>query len=280
MSAAGNGVLQAGEQCDDANPLNNDGCSTACVIENLIIEVEPNATTAEAMASAVQVAANAVISGAIGTTGDVDRFQVAVATATTVRFETFTSSADCSAATLDLRVFDAASNPLVTDLAGGGINECGAIVLFLAAGTYYVQVEERGNNATVAAYLLQVAFQSTGGTETEPNETTAAASANLANQNETFVFGDHMSFGDVDVYAITVPPNGRIRAELVEGDRQTETCESGGIDSRLVLLDDLGAQVAEDNDSGRGSCSLIDGTARLRSTGRRAIPASPQRPTT
>ncbi|MDQ3366848.1 MAG: DUF4215 domain-containing protein [Myxococcota bacterium] len=256
----GNGVLQTGEQCDDANTSNNDGCSMACVIENQVTEVEPNETTAEATASSVQIVGNAFVAGAIGTAGDVDRFQVTVATATTVRFETFTSSGDCSAATLDLRVFDGASNSLVSDLAGSGIAECGAVVIFLAAGTYYVQVEERGNNATVGAYLLQVAFQGNGGTETEPNETTATASTNLANANETFVFGNHLTFGDVDVYAITVPPNGRIRAELVEGDRQAETCESGGLDSRLVLLDNLGAQVAEDNDSGRGFCSLIDGT--------------------
>ena len=62
--------------------------------------------------------------------------------------------------------------------------------MFLAAGTYYVQVEERGNNATVSSYRLQVAFQADGGMETEPNETTAQASANLVSMNETYVFGD------------------------------------------------------------------------------------------
>ena len=69
-----------------------------------------------------------------------------------------------------------------------------------------------------------------------------------------------MMTGDVDVYAITVPPNGRLRAEVIEGNRQTETCEGGGVDSRLMLLDDAGTLIAEDNDTGRGLCSLIDGT--------------------
>ena len=253
----GNGVLQAGEQCDDANVDNNDGCSATCTFENRVTEVEPNNTMADANTNAVQIAGNAFVDGAIAV-GDVDRYQVTVATATAVRFETFTSSGDCSTATIDLRLFDAAGNPVVSDLEGAGINQCGAITTFLAAGTYHVQVQERGDNQAIASYQLQVAFQASGGTETEPNETIATASTNLDNQ--TYVFGDHMTVGDVDVYEIVVPGGGRVRAELLEGDGATETCESNGIDSHLTLLDDAGNNVAEDNDSGRGLCSLIDGT--------------------
>jgi cysteine-rich repeat protein len=256
----GNGMVQAGEQCDDANSANNDGCSSTCMIENQVTEGEPNNNGSDADANTVQISGNAFVAGAITPAGDVDRYKVTVATATTVRFETFTAWGDCSTATLDLRLFDSGGSPIVSDLAGSGINECGAIVMFLAAGTYYVQVEERGNNATVASYRLQVAFQTDGGTETEPNETTLQASANLVSVNETFVFGDHMMTDDVDVYAITVPPNGRLRAEVIEGNRQTEACESGGVDSRLMLYDDAGTLLTEDNDTGRGLCSLIDGT--------------------
>jgi hypothetical protein len=73
------------------------------------------------------------------------------------------------------------------------------------------------------------------------------------------VLGDHMNIGDVDVYSITVPPQAHVRAEIIEGST-AETCESSGIDARITLLDDTGAVLAEDNDSGRGLCSLIDGT--------------------
>jgi hypothetical protein len=166
---------------------------------------------------------------------------------------------NCSAATIDLRLFDSAGNAVATDVEGTGIGECGAITKFLTAGTYYVQVEERGNNATITAYQLQVAFQSDGGMETEPNETSAQASVNLLSSNEKFVLGDHMNIGDVDVYSITVPPQAHVRAEIIEGST-AETCESSGIDARITLLDDTGAVLAEDNDSGRGLCSLIDGT--------------------
>jgi cysteine-rich repeat protein len=272
----GNGVLQAGEQCDDANTAANDGCSATCTLESTIAEMEPNDTATQAMTSPLQISGDAFISAAIGTPGDIDIFQVTVATATTVRFETFSSWGDCSTTALDLRVFDMAGTQVVTDLFGTGIDECGAISIFLDAGIYQVQVEERGSNATVGAYLLQIAFQGDTGTETEPNGTTATASANLA--NETYVFGDHMMIGDVDVYAITVPGNARIRAEVVEGNRQNETCESGNIDSHLILLDETGTQIADDNDSGRGLCSLIDGTgsAPLNPGARNSSPTTPK----
>jgi len=65
---------------------------------------------------------------------------------------------------------------------------------------------------------------------------------------------------DADVYAITVPAGARIRAEIVEGDRPTETCEGNGIDSRLTLLDENGVTLVDDDDDGRGFCSMIDGT--------------------
>jgi cysteine-rich repeat protein len=273
----GNGVLQAPEQCDDANTAANDGCSATCTIENLVTEVEPNDTAAQAMTSPLQIAGDGFVSGTIGTAGDVDVYQVTLAAPTTVRFETFTSSGECETTALDLRLSDSAGNPIAADQLGSGIDECGALVIFLGVGTYHVQVEERGNNAT-ATYMLQVAFQTTAGTETEPNATTATASTNLANKTDTFVFGDHMMAGDVDVYAITVPGNARIRAELVEGDRLTETCESGNVDAHLFLFDATGAQIADDNDSGRGLCSLIDGTGTipLHPAARNSNPTTPQ----
>ncbi len=257
----GDGVLQPGEHCDDHNTANGDGCSSTCLIEGELAEVEPNNTTADAMASSVQITGDTVIGGAIGTPGDVDRFQVTVATPTVVRFEAFTAFGGCAPGnTIDLRLFDAASTPIVADTTGLGIGSCGAVTIFLAAGTYYVQVEERGNNAVVSQYFLEAAFQDDRGTETEPNETFMAASVNLLGENESFVFGDHAMGADADVYAITVPAGKRIRAEIVEGDRTAETCESNGIDSRLTLLDQTGAELVDDDDDGRGFCSLIDGT--------------------
>jgi len=33
LAVCGNGVLDSGEQCDDGNTVNNDGCSATCVVE-------------------------------------------------------------------------------------------------------------------------------------------------------------------------------------------------------------------------------------------------------
>ena len=254
----GDNLIGSGEDCDDGNTMNGDGCSDICRVDSTA-EVEPNNTSADATASSVQITGDGVISGAIGAVGDLDRFQVTVAAATVVRFETFTTYGQCAAGTtLDLRIFNAAGTQLFADTAGAGIAACSALVLALPAGTYFVQVEERGNNATVPAYYLDVEYQDDRGTETEPNETFMAASATLVGNNESFALGDHMVNTDADVYAISVPPGARIRAELIEGD--AETCESNGIDSRLTLLDENGVQLVDDDDDGRGFCSMIDGT--------------------
>jgi cysteine-rich repeat protein len=259
MHVCGDGTRSGTEQCDDGGTLPGDGCSATCTVE-FVTEVEPNGTFAEADASTVIVAGDVAIQGAITPVADQDTYRIVVATSGVVRFETLTSFYDCSA-TIDLRLFDSAGVQIVADTSGAqGIGGCGAIVMPLAAGVYYVRVEERGNNATIASYFLEIDFQSDRGTETEPNETIATASVNLATFNDVWVSGDHTMDADTDVYSIIVPAGRRIRAEIVEGDRAVETCESLGIDSRLTLFDSAGAQLSDDDDDGRGFCSLLDGT--------------------
>lgn len=252
----GDNAIGPGEDCDDGNTADGDGCSATCRVDSTL-EIEPNNTIADATSSLVQITGDVVLSGAIGTAGDLDRFQLTVAATTVVRLETFTTYGQC-ASTLDLRVFNVGGTQLFADTAGAGIATCGALVVVLAPGAYFVQVEERGNNAVVPAYYLDVSYQDDNGAETEPNETFMTASMTLLNDTEAFALGDHMVNTDADVYAITVPAGARIRAEVIEGD--SETCESNGVDSRLTLLDDAGVQLVDDDDDGRGFCSMIDGT--------------------
>jgi len=68
------------------------------------------------------------------------------------------------------------------------------------------------------------------------------------------------------VFAITVPAGKSLRAEIIEGDVM-ETCESGQVDSLLSLYDATGALLGEDDDFGRGFCSLIDGTGNPSASG-------------
>ena len=263
IPVCGDGVLSGVEQCDDGNTVAGDGCGATCLVEALA-EVEPNDTTVQADTALAPIAASTVLVGAIGTTADVDFFKVVVAAPTVVRFETFTAANFCDATTtMTLRLMDSAGTQLITEgtTNASGIASCAAIVFPLAAGTYYVKVEETGVNAVIARYYLDVQFATDRGTETEPNETTATASTNFSSvTNGSVVSGDHMTVGDADYYAITVPAGKGVRIEVVEGDRSVETCEALGMDSLLGLYSSTGTLLVSDDDDGRGYCSAIDGT--------------------
>jgi len=176
-----------------------------------------------------------------------------------LRFETFTGPQVCAAATT-LRLLSAAGAELFFD-DNSGIGTCSAFTASLAAGSYYVAVEERGNDAVLPSYLLHIDAVASAGSESEANDRRQDADA-VAGAN-VFVLGNHQSGDDTDFFAITVPAGGRsLRAEVIEGSA-TEACESDGIDSFVTLFDGTGVALGENDDDGRGSCSLIDGTGVL-----------------
>jgi hypothetical protein len=154
----------------------------------------------------------------------------------------------------NLRLLNSVGTSIVADTASAGIGTCASLAYRLDAGTYYVQVDK---TAVLAAYFLRVWFPTGNGSEVEPNDTYPTANANPG--RTTHIFGGHQVTTDTDYYAITVPAGGSIRAETIEGDT-SETCESNGIDSTLTLYGPTGALVTSDGDTGRGFCSLLDGT--------------------
>ena len=265
-------VFPATEECDDGNTVDTDACSNTCVVLGLPLETEPNGTVAEADASTIRITGDVTYRGAIGTATDVDAVPIDVAAFTVIRFEAFGGAlGHCDASTLTLRLLDSAGAQIVTDNPGdtnlSGVRACAALVFPVGPGTYYIHVEETGLNAAVAKYFLQTDFNTASGAESEAantmggNDTIATAATNLLTANHAWVFGDHTLVGDVDVYAITVPPGQGLRAEIIEGDRAAETCESTEIDSLLTLTDAAGLELASDDDGGRGFCSAIDGTS-------------------
>jgi cysteine-rich repeat protein len=269
VAICGNGTIQGNESCDDSNTVNGDGCDNACQVETPpTAEVEANGTFADANARALDATpilitgTSTLIAGAITPSGDKDIFKMTVAADSVVRFETFdTTGSGCAGGiTTNLRLFDAAQLQIVTDSVLGyasGISACSALVYRLAAGTYYVQVEETGNNAAIAGYRLQVKVQTGKGSESEVNET--SVQTDFLPGSDVFVFGNHQQNLDSDVYAVTVPAGKSLRAEVIEGST-AETCESNGVDSRLTLYGPTGTLLVDDDDDGRGYCSLIDGT--------------------
>jgi cysteine-rich repeat protein len=255
--------IRGAEQCDDGGVSDGDGCSSACLWE-VVPEVGSNNDQSGADGAGITIENDRVISGGIEPAADVDAFKVTVpAGGSAVRFETFDATGvDCAGITTTLTVRDSAFAALYTS-AGDGIGGCSAVVAFLAAGTYYVSVEETGNNATIPSYRLEVNFQTSGGSESASNDTRPTADPlppTPPPASDVFIVGSRTA-GDtsVDVFAIKVPEGKSVRAEIIEGDT-SETCESNGIDSLLTLYNAAGTSLTSDNDSGRGECSLIDGT--------------------
>lgn len=265
-AVCGNGDAFPGEQCDDGNQNNGDGCSATCIAENATQEIEPNGTSVEADMNGIVSTGSSLFAGAISPIGDQDRYRLNLAAAGFVRFESFTSINDCAAGqALIVRVFDSLGVQVIADVNSQGILACSEITFPLPAGTFYVQVEENGNNAAVSSYLLDVQSQADFGLESEANEVIATADTNIqAVGPDVFVFGDHTLNVDSDFYAIDVPQSGSsLRLEIIEGDRTIETCEAGNIDARLTLFDANGVLLVDDDDAGRGFCSMIDGTGTL-----------------
>jgi cysteine-rich repeat protein len=247
------------EQCEDGNQISGDGCSDMCLVEGAVPEVEPNGTFAEADASAVQLTGDTFVTGSISPLADKDTFKLVLAQDSTVRFETFDGGfVDCAAGVATtLKVYNSALAQLYTD-SGAGISTCSALVINLVAGTYYVQVEENGNNALIANYTLEVDVQTPAGPEVEPNETQATSTDQTAQTTDFYIAGDHQLGTDTDYYAITVPAGASLRVEAAEG--AAETCESNEVDTFLTLYNAAGTEIDFDDDSGRGFCSLMDGT--------------------
>jgi cysteine-rich repeat protein len=261
----GDGVMIAPEQCDDTNHINGDGCDSGCGIESgPTAEVEPNGTFAEADARAldatpiVLTGPSTTLAGAITPAADKDIYQVVLPADAVVRFEVFDSTGSlCNGGiTSTMVLLNAAQTSLITD-ATTGISSCSAITARLVAGTYYVRVEETGNNAVISGYRLQMKVYADIGAESEPNNGQSYADPAIG-APDVFIFGGHQINTDVDYYAVNVPPGRSLRAEIIEGG--AETCEALSVDSRLTLYTSGSALLANDDDSGRGYCSLIDGT--------------------
>ncbi|WP_437689510.1 DUF4215 domain-containing protein [Sorangium sp. So ce176] len=277
LPVCGDGLVDVPEGCDDGGAAGGDGCSADCQLEAATAEIEPNDTAAEAGAREVVIAGDALIAARIDAGGDRDVFRVRLPVASVVRLEVLDgTAAGCEGGIATaLRVLDAAGELVATDEGlsdaeyAGGIGGCSALVLGLPAGDLLVEVAARDGGAAIPIYLLQAKILAPAGAEEEPNGTLAEANGPVGSD---VVIAGARTVDDFDLYAVDLPEGRSIRAEIVEGG--AETCESLEMDSRLSLLDGEGLIIADDDDGGRGDCSLIDGTGSApRHPGARALPA-------
>ncbi|HTJ80710.1 MAG TPA: DVUA0089 family protein, partial [Polyangiaceae bacterium] len=153
-----------GEQCEDGNTTAGDGCSATCQVEAAVCsEVEPN----QSIATATPITASCTDGGygAIAVIGDQDYYAITVpGPASTIRAEVVGLNLTGCPTSFDsyLTLFNAAGTSLGTD-DDDGTDLCSLIspttdsfATNLAAGTYYIRVEEFQNDEADPPYILKV----------------------------------------------------------------------------------------------------------------------------
>ena len=171
-----NGVIEEGEDCDDGNPSNGDGCSDSCELE-LTAETEPNTMcgTANGPFLLSQVDHGVGIAAAINPPSDVDFYAFSLIATSDVSIETFDSTGpgSCSPSTIDtvIDLYSPACQHLF-QRDQGGIGNCSrlsaqdtAVMRGLAPGTYFVRVSAFSAAATFD-YSMQIRLLSICGNGT------------------------------------------------------------------------------------------------------------------
>jgi len=157
----GNGIVEGSETCDDGNTTAGDGCAVNCRVEPKP-EVEPNDVCGQATGP---FAPPVVLGGAITPASDKDLFSFTLPAYADIKVQTFAPGYDVCTGGVDtilqLRAPDCTT--VLTTNDNGGVGTCSLInsttnpaAANLAPGTYYVQVEENGNNATIANYQVLI----------------------------------------------------------------------------------------------------------------------------
>ena len=271
----GNNAVESGEQCDDGNTTDGDGCSSTCQYE----------TAGTAMG------AGASFMGAISPAGNVDYYAVVIQAGDSIKAETFApTDGQCASADTVIRLLESDRATQVASDDQGGMGSCSLLdpasdleVRNLAAGTYYLTVEDYLNNGVIAAYVLNVEIigggcgngwldgadqcddgntmdgdgcsatcQFEGAAEMEPNDSTGTATVLLTGTTTVGrIYGSLSSASDVDIYSVMVPAGYHLFAEITDG--------NGGCpnDGNLRLRDGAGTSLVQDTSDGPGSCGRI-----------------------
>ncbi|MCC7384683.1 MAG: pre-peptidase C-terminal domain-containing protein [Deltaproteobacteria bacterium] len=272
----GNNAVETGEQCDDGDTTSFDGCDASCQWE----------TAGTAMGT------GGTFPGAITPVGNIDFYAVVVAQGDSIRAETFVpQNGECATGNDTVLRFYAAdrATQIVSD-DQDGVGSCSLLdpatdltLRNLAAGTYYLAVEEYMNNGTIASYVLDVQIrrpgcgngwldggdvcddgntangdgcsstcQFEGPGEAEPNDTPANATMLLPSGAQASLFGALGSSSDLDVYRVVVPSGYSLWAEINDG---RGGCPNQGT---LRLRDTDGTTLlVSDSMDGPGSCGQI-----------------------
>jgi cysteine-rich repeat protein len=163
----GDGVKDLGEQCDDGNVANGDGCNSTCHIE-VVTEIEPNDNAAQALVNGT-FPVNQLWAGAISPIADNDYYLLHLTATADLRIETFDGNGPGFCTGIDTKIYLYATNG-TTQLAvddDTGINSCSLInstvagnsgARHLLPGDYYVRVQRYADSQVIGAYDVLVTY--------------------------------------------------------------------------------------------------------------------------
>lgn len=253
FNVCGNGVREGAEECDDGNTLSTDLCDSVCALQPY---TAPSAT--------------ATVTGSINPAGEIDRYEVIATTTVAITVETFTdaSTGSCNDDTV-IELVDSAGTQVADD-DDGGVGACSLIFnQIIGPGTYFLLVNEFGNNGTIARY--DVVFRSrvppplppapsATTPEQEPNDSVVDAQPLQISAGFGFVTIEaSFAAGDLDFYSFEVPPGAPVQYRVVTHGTLNDfnTCTA---DTFLTLEDDAGNLIEFDDQGGFGDCSEMNGT--------------------
>ncbi len=277
----GNGIIEANEACDDGNMTANDGCSPTCAFEPIVTWTAPGMP--------------GLFANSIVPIGDIDPVQVIVTSTTYVRAETFVDSVSETCPTIDtrMRLFAADGRTQLGEDDFDGVASCSLFepgvdpFTLLAPGTYWITVEEDGNNAEIANYelaLTAVPYLQCGNGLVETGEfcddgnmtsgdgcsATCAFEPLLtltATIGTTATIAGSLAVGQVDAYTVVVTQTTYLYLETFTS-AAARSCSS---DTFLRVFNAQAEQLASDDLDGVNSCSLLE---RGRDPGMRLTPGT------
>lgn len=178
----GNGVKTSAEQCDDGNVNNGDGCSSVCLLE-VSQETEPNNTAATANTVVFPVA------GAVSVAADEDHFTVALVVGQQITVET-TGLGGAGTCDFDTHAFlyPPGATTAAASADQGGFGNCSKINNHTATqtGTYTIRVKHWTSTGT-GTYLL---FVTLGPVPAPPDFSVSASPETAFGSSPTIVTSD------------------------------------------------------------------------------------------
>lgn len=270
VDVCGNTVRETGEQCDDGNTANNDGCSSTCTLEpNGIYTMPGGRTTFSDQTLAV--------------VGERDWFRVDVTAPSYLRVETFEDAVagTCVDADTVIRLHQADTVTVLGSNDEGGVNSCSLITpgadafARLEIGTYWLSVEDFLNDDIIPLY--DIVFDSvpvdvcgnnvreTGEFCDDGNNNSGDGCSATCTPETTLVFDAPggpttlssaiTTIGQQIFIQINVSATSYLRAETFAP--AAPTCTS---DTLMRLYSPAGQEVGSDDDDGTNNCSLVQRT--------------------